>query len=54
MPLLARILRILNALLSPAHNAAARHDPDRDRALIAEHLRSRLSDTLRKDVGGGD
>jgi hypothetical protein len=51
---LVRILRLLNCLLSPSHNAASRHDPDRDRALVARALRTRMSDHLRKDAGGGD
>lgn len=54
MPFLARILRLLNYLLAPANNAAGRHDPDRDRVLLAETLRRRLSEHLRKDVGAGD
>jgi hypothetical protein len=54
MPFLARILRLLNRLLAPSHNAAARHDPDRDRVLLARSLRTRMSDHLRKDVGAGD
>lgn len=54
MSTIARILAALNALLSPANNAAARHDPDRDRALLVETLRSLMSKCLRQDVGAGD
>ena len=54
MSSLARILRLLNLLFAPSNNAAARHDPDRDRTLITETLRTRLSHRLRKDVGGED
>ena len=50
----ARILAILNAVFAPSRNAAARHDPDRDRALLVESLRGRMSAHLRRDVGCGD
>lgn len=50
MSLFARILGILNALLAPANNAAARHDPDRDRALLVQTLRSRMSGRRGKDA----
>lgn len=54
MPILARILGILNALLAPANNAAARHDPDRDRAMLVQTLRSRMSNDRAKDWAAED
>jgi hypothetical protein len=54
MSILARILEILNALLAPSNNAAARHDPDRDRVLLVETLRSQMSKSARRDVGAED